>query len=119
LHHWVYHNQFRLARLVAVLCMISLTGTVVSATGDLILPRKSEEADTKAIPASKFPHWIHRVQYRCDACHNRWFKMKLGASNITMEAIGEGKQCGACHNGERAFGIGFGTCNRCHAVPEE
>ncbi len=41
---------------------------------------------------------------KCADCHQSGiFKMKKGADAITMKDIGEGKFCGACHNGTKAF----------------
>lgn len=54
---------------------------------------------------------------KCADCHNRdiFPEKKFGAAKITMKTIAQGKHCGACHNGKRAFGI-TGTCNRCHPI---
>ena len=66
---------------------------------------------------SIFPHWIHRINYRCDACHDRLFKMELGATEITMAEMRKGGSCATCHNGEAAFPVDLQTCNRCHQAP--
>ena len=73
----------------------------------------------ESMPPSVFPHWIHRIQYRCDACHTRLFEMELGTTIITMDGMRDGETCGACHNGERSFAVGIKTCNRCHRVESE
>lgn len=51
----------------------------------------------------------------CKDCHNNdtFPKMKQGTVAITMEQINQGKLCGVCHNGKRAFGP-EGNCMRCH-----
>ena len=109
-----------IAALAAMLFLpITTAGIALAAApGDLVLPRTSDETPTEAIPASISPHWIHRINYRCDACHNRLFEMELGATEMSMEALQKGKLCGTCHNGQKAFEIGFTTCNRCHVTPE-
>jgi len=109
----------RLVQAALLIVSCAATHTFSAAPGDLVLPRKSEETGAEVVPPSKFPHWIHRVQFRCDACHNRLFKMELGASEITMEAMSKGESCGVCHNGERAFAVDFNSCNRCHTSPED
>ncbi len=58
-----------------------------------------------------FPHWVHRIKYKCYACHDALFPMQRGA-NPTMAAMVKGESCGACHNGKLAFGLD--TCHRCH-----
>jgi c(7)-type cytochrome triheme protein len=82
--------------------------------GDVLFERKVKGSDE--IPPAKFPHWVHRVKFKCFVCHNNsvGFKMKAGSTLITMDAIEDGKYCGACHKGKPAFAIGFETCNRCH-----
>ena len=52
---------------------------------------------------------------KCDECHNKEMfpHKKKGATIITMKAIKQGKLCGKCHNGTRAFGIDH-HCDRCH-----
>ncbi|PLX91556.1 MAG: cytochrome C, partial [Desulfuromonas sp.] len=42
---------------------------------------------------------------------------------ITMDAMGEGESCGACHDGDTAFGVAD-DCSSCHptreiTIPEE
>jgi c(7)-type cytochrome triheme protein len=80
--------------------------------GDTLFERKS--AGTDDIPAAIFPHWVHRMKFKCKACHDELFKMKLGANPVTMEDMAAGKWCGACHNGNEAFESNFSTCARCH-----
>ena len=80
--------------------------------GDVTIERKAKGMDD--IPTAVFPHWIHRMQYKCSACHEETFKMKAGADEITMEMIQSGKSCGVCHNGKAAFESNFDTCPRCH-----
>jgi c(7)-type cytochrome triheme protein len=80
--------------------------------GDIVYVRKAQGMDD--IPPAVFPHWIHRMQYKCGACHEALFKMKAGANETTMEMMQEGKSCGTCHNGKVAFESNFDTCLRCH-----
>ena len=39
---------------------------------------------------------------KCTDCYTKVFPMKKG-TKITMAEINEGKYCGVCHNGQRAF----------------
>ena len=61
-----------------------------------------------------FPHWLHRMRFRCYVCHQDIFKMQAGANPVTMAAIKAGKYCGACHDGKTAFAPMFEHCWRCH-----
>ncbi|UCG79522.1 MAG: cytochrome C [Nitrospirota bacterium] len=49
---------------------------------------------------------------KCNDCHPKVFQMKTGASKITMKDMREGKNCGTCHNGEKAFKVN--VCKKCH-----
>ncbi|MCX5760775.1 MAG: hypothetical protein NTW72_04600, partial [Gemmatimonadetes bacterium] len=69
---------------------------------------------TDQLPASRFPHWVHRGRYACKACHSELFVPKAGANVITMKLMADGKACGACHDGKNAFGVGLNNCDRCH-----
>ena len=64
---------------------------------------------------ARFAHWSHRVRYRCSACHPALFVERAGANVITMEQIGRGQSCGACHNGKVAFASSMDTCDKCHS----
>jgi len=107
-------------RLLAAAALATwLVQAAASAPGDLVLPRAEGSMSVASLPASVFPHWVHRVNYRCDACHTRLFEMELGATEITMEMMKRGESCGTCHNGETAFAIMLETCDRCHVPPSE
>lgn len=71
-------------------------------------------APQEDLPAATFPHWVHRIRYRCKACHMELFEPKNGANAILMKDISEGRACGRCHDGVTAFKAGFGACDRCH-----
>lgn len=52
---------------------------------------------------------------KCTDCHDNIFNMHYGDAKMTMKALNEGKYCGQCHNGERAFKTSDGrNCKRCH-----
>jgi len=51
----------------------------------------------------------------CVDCHPRLFAMKKGSAKLAMDDMAEGKTCGACHNGKRAFATMDGDrCLACH-----
>lgn len=80
--------------------------------GDIPFTRKA--AGTEDFPPAVFPHWLHRMQFKCHVCHENVFQMKAGTNPVTMDAIYQGKYCGACHNGKTAFAPMFEHCSRCH-----
>lgn len=79
--------------------------------GDIVYSRKG---DAGPLTPAYFPHWVHRIKYKCYACHDELFPMQR-AANPTMAAMAKGESCGTCHNGKIAFGVD--TCQRCH-VPQ-
>jgi len=95
-----------------VLLIVLPAASVFAVYGDIVF--KVDDVEGREVAAAVFPHWIHRIRYKCYACHPAPFEMQAGANSMTMESMQAGEACGACHNGEVAWGIGFDTCNRCH-----
>ena len=102
-----------------LLVLLPVVGVAAEpAPGDIRYEREDQSQIT-SFPPSVFPHWRHRVQYRCDACHDSLFEMKRGGTPVSMDLMKEGKVCGACHNGQVAFSDGFENCSRCHVAVQE
>lgn len=92
--------------------------TALAVLGDIPFERKGQSAeDAVEIPPAVFPHWFHRIRFRCYVCHPDVFVMKRGANSITMDDIRAGKFCGQCHNGGVAWGLSFEVCALCHRTP--
>ncbi len=51
----------------------------------------------------------------CRACHDALFDLKM-KKHFSMADMEKGRSCGACHNGEKAFGLD--KCSACHRVKE-
>ena len=102
------------------LCLVFSNQVLAVDPGDVlgdVQYERAEDADENELgmfPPTIFPHWKHRIHYRCDACHDTLFEMKKGGTPVTMELMAEGKVCGACHNGTVAFDSGYTNCNKCH-----
>jgi c(7)-type cytochrome triheme protein len=71
-----------------------------------------------------FDHALHNKELglACNECHMRLFDMTANStaekSDFTMEAMYNGKYCGACHNGVLGFDLKT-RCSKCHAdVPD-
>ena len=100
-------------RMLFVACFL-LTGSVsvVNAEyGDIVINNYSDEAGMR--PAI-FPHWFHRIRFRCKVCHaDLGFKFQAGGNDITMLKIIDGEYCGACHNGDVAWSVE--NCALCHS----
>ena len=79
--------------------------------GDVVINNYSEEAGMRPVV---FPHWFHRIRFRCKVCHaDLGFQFKAGGNQITMLKIIDGEYCGACHNGEIAWSAEH--CDLCHS----
>jgi len=79
--------------------------------GDVVLNRRAE---ANGVRPAVFPHWFHRIRFRCKVCHSELgFTMRAGADDITMSDIINGKYCGMCHNSQIAWGLD--RCDLCHS----
>ena len=79
--------------------------------GDVVINNYSDEAGMRPVV---FPHWFHRIRFRCKVCHaDLGFKFKAGGNEINMLKIIDGEYCGACHNGDIAWSIE--NCDLCHS----
>lgn len=71
-------------------------------------------ADAAGMRPVVFPHWYHRIRFRCKVCHaDLGFAFKAGGNKITMAKIIDGQFCGACHNGEISWSVE--NCGMCHS----
>ena len=78
---------------------------------DVVLNRRAEKEGMRPVV---FPHWFHRIRFRCKVCHfELGFKMRVGANDVRMADIVDGKFCGMCHNNEIASGAE--RCDLCHS----
>ena len=79
--------------------------------GDVVLNRRAEANGVRPVV---FPHWFHRIRFRCKVCHHELgFKMRAGANDVLMSEITEGRFCGMCHNDRVAWGAD--RCDLCHS----
>ena len=80
--------------------------------GDVVLDRSSSKQGMRPVV---FPHWFHRIRFRCKVCHSELgFKMRAGANFVQMNDIINGKFCGMCHNGQIAWSPD--RCDLCHSA---
>ena len=95
------------------LCLLLTLGLAAPAQaeyGDVVLNKRAEREGMKPVV---FPHWFHRIRFRCKVCHYELgFKMRAGANEVLMSDILDGKFCGMCHNDRIAWGPD--RCDLCH-----
>ncbi len=82
--------------------------------GDIVMDTTRASMEKAKVKAVVFPHWFHRIRYKCKVCHEEIFVMKKGANSVSMRRIMNGETCGVCHNGQIAWESMF--CERCHLV---
>ena len=89
----------------------SLALPVSAEYGDVVINNYSDAAGMRPVV---FPHWFHRVRFRCKVCHgDLGFQFKAGGNKIDMLKIIDGQFCGACHDGKLAWAVD--NCDLCHA----
>ena len=102
----------RRAACVLAVVLAAASPTSGAEYGDVVLNRRSDAEHVRPVV---FPHWFHRIRFRCDVCHQeRGFRMKAGANDITMRDIVDGRYCGMCHNGQVAWSVE--RCDLCHSA---
>ena len=96
--------------------LLALAVLLIAGTALAVPPGKQIVFDASPMGNVVFDGTIHnKAAGSCTVCHNKdvFPEMKKGTVKITMAKIYEGKLCGICHNGTKAFDA-KGNCNRCH-----
>jgi c(7)-type cytochrome triheme protein len=94
--------------LISVLIVLWASSVFASGGGgDIIL--KNSEGDVT------FSHDIHvnGLKLACTECHDKLYTNSKQHKKVTMWRMRNGKSCGACHNGKKAFAV-QGDCAKCH-----
>ena len=97
--------------LLLALAALAPAGAPRAEYGDVVINRRS---DLEGVRPVVFPHWFHRIRFRCKVCHQELgFKMRAGANDVTMADIIDGRFCGMCHDNRIAWGPE--RCDLCHS----
>ncbi|MDH5577318.1 MAG: hypothetical protein OEZ09_02585 [Betaproteobacteria bacterium] len=106
-------RSWQLAALAAALAIAAFAAGTREARaeyGDVVMNAFSTEAGMRPVV---FPHWFHRIRFRCKVCHgDLGIKFQAGGNQINMLKIIDGQFCGACHDGGMAWAVE--NCNLCH-----
>jgi len=108
-----------------VLLVVALGALVGVAGAQSRLPRLPatytlpQTGDSPGTVAFNHESHVDSAAPNCTACHPKLFKILTAGATpdgkaITHDAMNEGKACGACHNGRRAFGQE--DCSLCHRI---
>lgn len=106
-------------RITSLLLLLSLScfailsvSSVEAEYGDIVINNHSDDAAMRPVI---FPHWFHRIRFRCKVCHaDLGFKFQAGGNDINMLKIIDGEYCGACHNNDIAWSVE--NCDLCHSA---
>lgn len=71
----------------------------------------------KDIGYVEFSHEFHASVFSCQDCHPKIWQMKRSLKKMTMDAMYEGKFCGSCHDGKKAFAST--ECDKCHVEQQK
>ena len=100
-----------------VVLAVTVVMTLAFASLSFALKKDVEFAPVGDEGKVMFSHENHTEKQgmKCPECHPKLFQMKKGADKPTMKEMEEGKNCGACHNGEKAFSVkDKEKCGNCH-----
>jgi c(7)-type cytochrome triheme protein len=108
---FAYRSIMRLLCGVLALWLLVLSFPAHAEYADVVLNRLAEKEGVRPVV---FPHWFHRIRFRCKVCHSELgFQMRVGSNKITMADIIDGKFCGMCHNDRVAWSAA--NCDLCHS----
>lgn len=101
----------KLVFLLVLLVAVAFVGSAMA-----VPPGKTVEYEGGALGKVTFDGKIHADKgLKCNDCHTKIFQMKKGSAEIKMADMNAGKNCGECHNGEKAFkSSDTASCKRCH-----
>ncbi len=101
----------RILSVFAIMAIIAFAATAFA-----VPPGKTVEFNGGGAGKVVFDGKIHANKgAKCNDCHPALFTMKKGSVKITMADMNAGKNCGACHNGTKAFkSADAANCAKCH-----
>ena len=101
---------------IFILCLVAMGAAYAqqkkAGGGDI----KYEAKETDQGPVT-FSHEKHAAtpNSKCTDCHTKIFKMKKSDLKMTHATFSEGKYCGACHDGKKAYSAADkDSCGKCH-----
>lgn len=98
----------KLAALSACVLLVT-AGVALAAVGGGDITLKNKGGDVV------FSHETHvdGMQLACTACHEKLYLNTNQHTTVSMKKMQQGKSCGACHNGKKAFSV-KSDCAKCH-----
>ncbi len=101
-----------LTAILAVVIAVVFVGSAMA-----VPPGKTVEFQDGSAGKVIFDGKVHAEKgLKCNDCHTKIFPMKKSPTGtFNMASMKEGKNCGACHNGTKAFSTSDpANCAKCH-----
>ncbi|QXE91427.1 cytochrome c3 family protein [Geomonas subterranea] len=97
----------KLAAVTVLILLAASAATAIVGGGEITLHSKGGNV--------LFSHDSHvgGGQLSCTECHDKLYLTIKQHKKVTMKQMQQGKSCGACHNGKKAFSV-KGQCAKCH-----
>ncbi len=69
------------------------------------------------MPDVVYSHEDHviKAKLKCTQCHYQIYTNHAQHKAVGMAGLRQGKSCGICHNGVKAFNVTEENCRRCHS----
>ncbi len=101
-------------KISVVLLTLVIAVAFVVGSAFAVPPGKTVEFPDGAQGKVTFDGKIHADKgFKCGDCHTKIVPMKK--TSFTMAELNDGKGCGACHNGTKAFSTkDAANCGKCH-----
>lgn len=105
------HRVSRLGPPLLAALFLAVAWQAQAEYADVVLNERAEKEGMRPVI---FPHWFHRIRFKCKVCHSELgFEMRVGSNHVSMDNITAGQFCGACHNGQIAWAVD--SCDLCHS----
>lgn len=87
--------------------------TIAGLSGCASAPPYGQHGDVVVGKMAIFRHSTKMAKLECTECHDKLFLTGKQHEKREMEQLVEGKSCGTCHNGRKAFSV-TAHCKNCH-----
>jgi c(7)-type cytochrome triheme protein len=108
-NRWFLMAFLLIIALPSVLHAVGMGGMEMGGMGGFV---DKIQIQTKKVGKVAFSHNLHGT--KCGECHPQVFLKKSNSNHVSMKAMENGKSCGACHDGKKAFSV-TDNCVTCHA----
>ncbi len=98
---------------ILIVMLAAFSSPAATGGGDITFP-------LEGIAGVVFSHDDHvvKAKQKCSDCHYGLYTNRAQRKAVGMSGMRQGRSCGACHNGTKAFSvIPKQHCEKCHKPP--